>query len=68
VRAAVGGFIDAALEIGPVGVAESADIDRVRVMRIDEDAPDLEGIIEANLGPGLAAVGGLVDTFARGEI
>ena len=38
------------------------------ILRIDDDAADLAGVAQADVGPGLAAVSGFVDAVAGGQI
>src|SRR5262249_36552481 len=64
--AAVGGAVDAALLVGPVGMAEDGDEDAVRILRVDEQGSDLLPVAQAAVLPGLAAVGGAVDAVACG--
>ena len=63
--AAVGGAIDAALLLRAGQAAERAGEDDVGVGRIDDDASDAAGFIEAHVGPGVAGVGGFVDAVAH---
>src|SRR5262249_54470064 len=65
--AAVGGLEQAALRVGAVEAAQRADVDGVRVLGVDHNLADLEGLLEAHVLPGLAAVGGLVDAVAPGN-
>ena len=44
--------------------ARHAGVDRVRVLRVDHDARDALGIGQADVRPGVATVGGLVDAVA----
>src|SRR5204862_4044963 len=62
--AAVARLVDAAVLVGAVQAAEGADVDGVRVLRVDDDLADLVGLLEADVRPGLAAVGALVDAVA----
>ena len=64
VFAAVGGFVDAALIVGSVGVTKSADVDGARIGGIDEDAADLAGTFEADARPGCTGVVAAVDACA----
>ena len=66
--AAVGGAVEAALGVGAVGVAEDGDEELVGIARIDGDLRDLLAVAQAEVGPGLAGVGGFVDAVADGEI
>ncbi len=67
-RAAVGGAEDAAFGIGVVDVAERGDVDAIRVRRIHHDAADLSRAVEADMGPGLAGVGGFEHADAVGVL
>ena len=64
VCAAVRGAKDAAIGIGLVDVAESRNIDAIRIGGIDDDAADLARVFETDVGPGFARVGGFEDADA----
>ena len=66
--AAVGRAEDAALRLRPVGVAERAREHDVRIRRIDDEARDAAGLLEAHQRPGLAGVGGLVDALPDRDV
>src|SRR5439155_25758411 len=66
--AAVGRAEDAALGVGPVGVAQHGDEDAVGVLGIDEDRRDLLAVAQAQVFPRLAAVGRFVDAIADGQV
>jgi len=61
---AVGGAEDAALPVGSPFVAHGADQRDVGVARIDDDALDALAVVEAEVGPRGAAVGGTVHPVA----
>ena len=65
--AAVGGLVQAA--VGGIAPQPSSDagIDRVGIARVDHDPCDPLRIGQAHIGPGVAAVGGLVDAVADGD-
>src|SRR5664279_2536748 len=65
---AVDRLVNPALVVGAIGVPQHSDVDSVRVVRIDDDATDLAGIMQADIFPGRAAVQRLVYSVARGEI
>ena len=65
--AAVGGLVDAALVVVVPEVSGSAGVDGVAVAGIDQDFGDALGIVQADIGPVLAAVGGFVDAVADGD-
>ena len=65
---AVGGAVDAALGIGTVGMSGDRDEKAVGIARIDGHLGNLLAIAQAEVRPGLAAVGGLVDAIADGEV
>ena len=67
VRPAVPGAIDAALRLRRVGVAERAGVHQVRIFRMDQDAGDAPGGLEAPMMEGAAAVDGAVDPVPHGE-
>ena len=54
--------------LGPAGVAQGRHVDQVGVGGVDPDAGDLAGRLEAEVRPGLAAVGGPVDAVADGRV
>src|SRR5205807_1562520 len=66
--AAVAGAEDAALGVGPVGVAEHGDEHPVRVARVDQHGPDLLAVAQADVLPGLAAVGRFVHAVADRQV
>src|SRR5262249_21968385 len=62
--AAVGGLVDAALLVRRPEVAQRRDVHDVGVLRVDDDAADVARLLETDVLPGLAAVGGLVHAVA----
>ena len=64
VRAAVGGAKDAALLLRRRDASDRAREHDVGVGRVDEDAADAPGVVEAHVAPRLAGVGRLVDAVA----
>ena len=68
VAAAVERAIEAAVGVGIVDVAEGGDVDAVRIVGVDGDAADVLGVVEADVGPGLALIGGLVHAVAVGVL
>ena len=60
--------IDAAIGVGSVDVAERRDIDAIGIRRVDHHASDLARGFEADVGPGLAGVGGFVHADAVGVL
>ncbi len=72
-RSSIDGFIDAALLVG-VGNArtknmpESADIDNVRILRVDHNPADLPRVLQPYVTPRGAAVSGFVDAVTGREI
>ncbi len=65
---AVAGAEDAALRVASPGVAERRDVDDVGVAGVDDDVGDVAGVGEADVGPGAAAVGRLVDAVAVRDV
>ena len=65
--AAIFGIEDATLRIRSVGVPERRDKDFLRVARIDENPRNLARIVEANVRPAFAAIGGLIHAVAVGN-
>ena len=68
VIAAVGGLVDAALVVGPVGVAQHADVQGLCIRRVNENAADLARIVEADVLPGCSSVVAAIHAVAGGEI
>src|SRR5262249_42947549 len=65
--AAVGGAVDAALLVGPEGVAEDRREGNVGILRVDDAGADLALLLPVVL-PGPAGVGGLVDAVAGRDV
>jgi hypothetical protein len=63
--AAVLRSVDAALDVAREQVAHGGDEHVVGVARIDDDAADVDGLVEAEVLPGRAAVEGLPHAVAR---
>ena len=68
VRPPVGGAVHAALRVGAEGVPERGHVHAVRVARVDADLADVSGVGEAEMRPAPAAVGGLVNPVAVGDV
>ena len=66
--APVDGAKHAALGVGSERVADRGHQHDVGVGRVDDQGPDLAGILQADAGPGLAAVDRLVDAVAPGDV
>ena len=62
--AAVGGLVEAAVAARRPQRALRGDVDRVAVLRVDDDAADVLGALEADVRPRPAAVLALVDAVA----
>ena len=58
----------AALRIGAKGVTDGGDHDDVGIGWINNYRADLAAILQADMGPGLAPVSGLVDAVAKGDV
>ena len=58
---------DAAFFVWTKRVSERADVNNVRILRIDDDRGNTFGVFEAHVLPGLAAVRRLVNTIAKGN-
>ena len=63
-RSAVGCFVQTALGACGIKPTEGGDVDGVGISRMDDDAADVEGIIQSHVFPGGAGVGRLVDAIA----
>src|SRR5207248_3053692 len=59
---------DSALRIRTVRMSEDCDEEAIRIARIDDDRGDLLAVVEAEVLPRFAGVGGFVDAVAGGEI
>ena len=68
VRAPVPRAIDPALSIFAMRLTDRCDPDGVRIAWIDFHRPDMRGFREPLMGPGLAAINGLVDTLAADHV
>ena len=60
--------VDAAIGIGVIDMAESGDVNAIGVGRVDHNASDLARGFEADMGPGLARVGGFEHADAIGVL
>ena len=49
-------------------MAEDRRVGNVRVLGMDDQAADLPGVVETEMGPAIPAVGGLVDAVPRGDV
>src|SRR5713101_1654572 len=61
--AAVAGAVDAALRVGPEGMAQDGRVGQVGVLGMHDDPADLP-LLLPDVFPGFAAVGGAVDAVA----
>jgi len=64
-RPSIDGFVDAALLVGAINagtisVSQSADVNDVRILRIDHDPADLARVLQPDVIPSCAAVNGFV--------
>ena len=66
--AAIGRAVDAALGVRAVGVPGNRDEEPVGIAGIDGHLGNLLAVAQAEVRPGLAGVGGLVDAVADGEV
>jgi hypothetical protein len=66
--AAVERAVDAAFLVGAVGVAENGGEDAIGVAGVDDDLRDLLAVAKAEVGPGEAGVGRLVEAVADGKV
>src|SRR5258708_181918 len=67
-RSTVCGLVDAAFFVGTIGVTKRADIDDIRVSRVDHDPADLARVLQTDVGPSSAAINRFVNPVARREI
>ena len=68
VLAAIVGAIDTARLVRAEDVAEGSDIDDVGVGRVDQHAADMLGVLQADIAPGQAGIGALIDAVAIGHV
>ena len=66
--AAVRGAENATLLVGAVGVAHGCRVDQVRVLGMYAHSGDVVSVFEAQVGPGLTAVGGAVYPVAVADV
>ena len=66
--AAVGRSIETALGVWAEHMSERGDIDQVGVVWMDGDAPDLAGVAQTDVGPGLSGVDGPIHAVAMREV
>src|SRR5215469_16298381 len=66
--AAIARAEEAALLIWAVGVAESGDVDNVGIRWVDAYFANIAGVFEAEMLPGFAGVGGLVNAVTVGDV
>src|SRR5437870_227501 len=57
--------INTAIRIRSVGMAQGSYVDEVEIFRIDDDPANLPRVLEANMFPGLAAIGRFVHPVAE---
>ena len=62
--AAVGGAEYATLLVRPKGMPQGRYVDNVRVVRMDANTRDVARVLQPEVRPGLAAIGGFVYTIA----
>src|SRR5581483_3092376 len=60
--------VDAAFLVRPPGVAERGHVDDVRIPGVDHDVADVARIGEADVLPGVPAIGGTIDAIAVGDV
>src|ERR1019366_8569813 len=65
--AAVAGLVDAALGVVIPEVAGGAGVNGVGILRVHQDAGDVLGIFQADIGPVLATVRRFVNAVAHGD-
>src|ERR1700689_1564571 len=65
---AIDGLVDTPLFVRTVSVTERPNVDYVWILRLNHDAAYLASIVQADMRPGRAAIGGFVDAVARGQI
>src|ERR1700687_285685 len=64
----IDGFVDAALFVGTKSVPQSANVNDARILRIDHNPADLARVLQADVIPRCAAVGGFVDAVAGRDV
>ena len=68
VGSSVDGLINAAFGIRSVDMAERADVNDIRILRVDHDFADLARVFEADMGPGCACVSGFINAVTGGKV
>src|ERR1035441_10366347 len=66
--AAIGSAKDAALGVRTKCVSEGGDKSDVRIARVDDDRTDVARVLEADIRPGAAGVGGFVNSITVRDI
>ena len=64
VLAAIQRPIHAAIRIGSIGVPKSGHVDDVRVARVNDKRADMLGTLQADVCPGLPAIGGFINSIS----
>ena len=66
--AAIAGAEDAAVRIGAISMAERGNIDKIRIARMNQNSGDVLRVVQANVGPGFAAVSRFVYAIAIRDV
>src|SRR5690242_7430180 len=67
-RAAIARAEDAALGVGPPGVAEGGDVGDIRILGMDDDVANVACVGKAGVAPGSPAIAGLIDAIAVRDV
>src|SRR5579863_830708 len=65
--AAVGRFVNATLAVRSECVPESADVHDVGILRVYNDAADLTGVAQSDVGPGLTSIFRFINSIPGGQ-
>src|SRR5205823_4034961 len=66
--ATIGRTVDPSFFIRAMGMAECRDVDEIGILRMDAYPADVACIFQAYVRPGLATIGGFIDTVAMSHI
>ena len=66
--AAIGRAKNSALVVRPIGMPEGRDKNDVRIFRMDDDRADVAAVFQADIPPIAAAIDGLINAVAIGDI
>src|SRR5690606_22354397 len=68
ILAAVGRAVNAARRVRAIDVPEGGHVDGLGILRVDSHAGDVARVLQAQVGPGVAAVVGAVDAIPGDDV